>query len=105
MLHQYKKILKNHYYNQNKWNESIANNIAKKELINMTSQHWEIIYIVKIFYCQFKITPSMRMLLTFSQKKMGHKTINSRYLFKLFSENSLIKISKIAGIPKPNSCL
>ena len=87
------------------WNKYIAEKLAHKEHITMDSRHWEIIYIVRMFYQEFNITPSMRMLLSYMKKKISQEKINSRYLFTLFSHNTLNKISKIAGIPPPSSCL
>ncbi|MCW5196371.1 TusE/DsrC/DsvC family sulfur relay protein [Buchnera aphidicola (Pemphigus obesinymphae)] len=86
------------------WNKFAAEKIAQKELIKMTPKHWEIIYIIRKFYKEFSMTPSMRMFLTYI-KKIKKEKINSTYLFVLFSDNALHKISNIAGIPKPSSCL
>jgi tRNA 2-thiouridine synthesizing protein E len=71
----------------------------------MDLRHWEIIYIVRMFYQEFNMTPSMKMLLSYIKKKIRKEEINSRYLFTLFSHDTLNKISKIAGVPLPTSCL
>lgn len=107
MTHTHKK--KNNNYSNylekyQTWNKFTAEKIAQEELIKMTPKHWEIIYIIRKFYKEFSITPSMRMFLTYI-KKIEKEKINSTYLFLLFSDNALHKISKIAGIPKPTSCL
>ncbi|CAL4043736.1 Sulfurtransferase TusE [Buchnera aphidicola (Pemphigus populi)] len=107
MIHTHKKKNKHHSNNNEKyktWNKYIGEQIAKKKFIKMSPQHWEIIYIVRKFYVKFKITPSMRMLLAYIEKK-NKKKINSQYLFILFSDNAIVKISAIAGVPKPKSCL
>jgi len=107
MSYQYKTI--NHDYHKHleiykNWNQHFAENIASKELLVMTKNHWEVIYIIREFYLKFQIPPSMRMLVIYMKKKIGKKKGNSRYLFKLFSQNPINLASKIAGVPKPNTC-
>ncbi|CAL4043532.1 Sulfurtransferase TusE [Buchnera aphidicola (Tetraneura ulmi)] len=93
--------LKNYLY----WNKIIAIEIAKKESINLTINHWEIILFIRNFYLKFKITPSMKMLSKSLKLKFGNKKSNSIYLYKLFPKGAANQASKIAGIPKPNHCL
>ncbi|MBZ2279690.1 TusE/DsrC/DsvC family sulfur relay protein, partial [Buchnera aphidicola] len=87
------------------WNPEIAKEIAKKENIDLTEDHWIIIYFVRNFYLTFNITPSMRILISNIQKKIKPKTNISIYLFKLFPKGPAKQASKIAGIPKPTKCL
>lgn len=95
-----KKKLKKYIY----WNETIAQNIAKNESIDMTKDHWEVIYAIRDFYFKFNLTPSIIMLIKFLNKR-GSKKINTCYLFKLFPVGPVKQASKIAGIPEPSSCL
>ncbi|XBC40654.1 MAG: TusE/DsrC/DsvC family sulfur relay protein [Buchnera aphidicola (Nurudea yanoniella)] len=85
------------------WNKKIAKEIAKKESIKITKDHWEIIYIIRNFYLKFNITPSMRILMKLIEKKKLKK-MTSCYLFKLFPLGPNKQASKIAGIPKPFRC-
>ncbi|XBC39130.1 MAG: TusE/DsrC/DsvC family sulfur relay protein [Buchnera aphidicola (Nurudea shiraii)] len=90
--------------NKNKpWNKYIAQKIAKKESIDITKDHWEVIYTIRDFYLKFNITPSMRILMKLMEKK-NLKKMTSCYLFKLFPRGPVQQASKIAGIPKPSSC-
>ncbi|XBC44259.1 MAG: TusE/DsrC/DsvC family sulfur relay protein [Buchnera aphidicola (Schlechtendalia peitan)] len=52
------------------WNKEIAKKIAKKELINMTPDHWKVVYAIRNFYLEFNITPSMRILMKILKKKL-----------------------------------
>ncbi|MBZ2279355.1 MAG: TusE/DsrC/DsvC family sulfur relay protein [Buchnera aphidicola] len=90
---------------QNDWNPEIAKEIAKKENIFLTDDHWVIIYFVRNFYFKFNITPSMRILIQNIQKKIKQEHNISIYLFKLFPKGPAKQASKIAGIPKPIKCL
>ncbi|ALD15394.1 sulfurtransferase TusE [Buchnera aphidicola (Aphis glycines)] len=90
--------------NNQDWNIYLAEEIAKKENITLTDNHWEIIYFIRKFYFAYNIAPSMRMLINGIQKELGKK-IYSIYLFKLFPKGPAKQASKIAGIPKPSKCL
>ena len=93
------------YLKHNKnWNVYLAEEIAQKEQIILTKDHWEIIYFIREFYLKYNITPSMRMLVHGIEKKLGKK-ISSIDLFKLFPKGPAKQASKIAGIPKPSQCL
>ncbi|CAL4324252.1 TusE/DsrC/DsvC family sulfur relay protein [Buchnera aphidicola] len=95
---------KGYLLNYKNWNKKIAINIAIKESIVMTKEHWEIIFFIRTFYLKFKITPSIRLLITTINYKKKKK-INSQHLFILFPKGAAKQASKIAGIPKPTNCL
>ncbi|QCI20593.1 TusE/DsrC/DsvC family sulfur relay protein [Buchnera aphidicola (Brachycaudus cardui)] len=107
-LYKYNEIEKDKegYLKKNKdWNISLAQEIAKKENINLNSDHWKVIFFVRKFYFQFNITPSMRMIIQSIKEEIGESKSNSIYLFKLFPKGPAQQASKIAGIPKPVRCL
>ncbi|CAL4323141.1 TusE/DsrC/DsvC family sulfur relay protein [Buchnera aphidicola] len=87
-----------------KWNTEYAKKIAKIEGIKMNKNHWKIINFTRNFYIQFKIIPSIRILLTAINQNWKHK-IDSLTLINLFSTNPILKISKISGIPYPKKCI
>ncbi|QCI22298.1 TusE/DsrC/DsvC family sulfur relay protein [Buchnera aphidicola] len=87
------------------WSILIAKEIAKKENIHLSSEHWVIIMFIRKFYLQFNVTPSMRMLISSIKKEIGESNSNSIYLFTLFPKGPAEQASKIAGIPKPTKCL
>ncbi|XAJ82801.1 TusE/DsrC/DsvC family sulfur relay protein [Buchnera aphidicola (Mindarus japonicus)] len=95
---------KGYLLNYKNWNKKIAINIAVKESIVMTKKHWEIVHFIRTFYIKFKITPSIRLLITTINHKKKKK-ITSQCLFILFPKGAAKQASKIAGVPKPNNCL
>ncbi|CAL4324613.1 Sulfurtransferase TusE [Buchnera aphidicola (Eriosoma grossulariae)] len=92
-------------YNHQEWNIKIAEKIAEQESIQLTFEHWEIIYFIRNFYFKYQTTPSMRMLFKTIQNTNKEKKITSIYLYKLFPKGPAYQASKIAGIPKPYHCL
>jgi TusE/DsrC/DsvC family sulfur relay protein len=79
------------------WNREVAESIANEEGIELGEQHWAVIdYIQQSF--QNGDPLSIR-----SFGKRGPVSIKEFYA--LFPEGPLKKASRIAGIPKPVSCV
>lgn len=91
--------------NKEDWTEDIAHSIAKEEDITLTDQHWEIIHFVQNYYYKYHITPIMRILAKAIGKNLGADKGKSRYLYSLFPDAPVRQSAKIAGLPKPPSCI
>ncbi|WWO99905.1 MAG: TusE/DsrC/DsvC family sulfur relay protein [Candidatus Dasytiphilus stammeri] len=87
------------------WNERIAEKLAFEENLNLNEEHWRIIFLVRTFYLNFNMVPTIRMLVKTIAKKYGTEKGNSRYLLKLFPKGPAKQAAKLAGIPKPVKCL
>ncbi|MBR9921252.1 MAG: TusE/DsrC/DsvC family sulfur relay protein [Bacteroidetes bacterium] len=81
----------------NEWNKDVSIEIAKEEGITMTDEHWEVIAYLQDQY-RNNVPLSIRGI-----KKSG--VINIKDFYRLFPGGPLKKASKIAGIPKPVSCI
>ena len=82
----------------NQWNKDIASEIAKMEGINeMTDRHWEV-----IDYLQEQQKNNVALTI----RRVGKSGVVSIKDFYALFPNGPLKIStKIAGIPKPVSCI
>lgn len=79
------------------WNQEVGAAIAIEEGIEMTDKHWEVIdYIQEQF--KKEVALSIRSI-----KKSG--VIDIKSFYALFPKGPLKKSTKIAGIPKPKSCV
>jgi len=79
------------------WNKEIGVEIAKEEEINMTDKHWEVISYLQD-QCRKEIPLTIR--------KIGKSGVVSiKEFYQLFPDGPLKKASRIAGIPKPVSCI
>lgn len=87
------------------WSPELAECIAEKEQIALSEAHWEIIWLVREFYQEYKTSPAIRMLVKALANKFGEEKGSSRYLQKLFPDGPAKQASKIAGLPKPAKCL
>jgi tRNA 2-thiouridine synthesizing protein E len=87
------------------WTEALADQLALAESITLTSEHWEVIKLLRGFYQEFDNSPAMRALVKYCKIKLGPEKGNSAYLLSLFPGSPAKIGSKIAGLPKPDNCL
>lgn len=79
------------------WNKEIAKEIAKEEGIELSDKHFEVLEFLR------KTNESGN---TLTIRKVGKSGIvDIKGLYKLFPGGPLKISSKIAGIPKPSSCV
>ena len=79
------------------WNKEIAIELAKKEGIELTDKHWEVIDYIQEKYKNDEAL-SIRGI-----TKSG--VINIKEFYDLFPGGPLKISTLIAGIPKPKSCI
>ena len=91
--------------NLNDWDKIVAAEIAKLNNLELSDAHWEIIFFIRKYYQQFKHLPNARMFSKAIKKEFSDEKGNSRYLHKLFPQGPLKYACKVAGIPKPPTCL
>lgn len=79
------------------WNEEVAAQIAKEEEIELTEKHFELLnFLRKQHENEVDITI----------RKVGKSgVIDIKGFYTLFPKKPLKKSSRIAGIPKPTSCV
>ena len=81
----------------NQWNEEIAKEIAEEVGIELTDKHFEVLN-----YLREKTEAGEALTI----RKVGKSGITDiKGLYKLFPKGPLKFSSKIAGIPKPASCV
>ncbi len=83
--------------NPEQWNEDIAREIAQEEGIELTDKHFEVLNFLRE---QFNEGAALTI------RKLGNSGITDiKGLYQLFPGGPLKKSSRIAGIPKPASCV
>jgi len=87
------------------WSMDVANFLAKKEGINMTESHWEVVNFLREYYEEYKIAPMIRILTKAIGKKLGADKGNTKYLYELYPGGPAKQACKIAGLPKPTGCV
>jgi tRNA 2-thiouridine synthesizing protein E len=91
--------------NREDWSPQLAEAIAKQEHLILTTEHWDIIYLLREYYFEHQSTPSMRTLIQTLSKKWEPEKTKSAYINRLFPMVFFLQASKIAGLPKPSRCI
>lgn len=79
------------------WNKEIGLEIAKNEGVEMTDRHWEV-----IFWLQEQVKNEVALSIR-GIKKSG--VLDIKEFYALFPKGPLKVSTKIAGVPKPKSCI
>lgn len=80
------------------WTREVAQAIAVEEGITLTDAHWKVIDFLKKDFADAGVLASMRRI-----NKTGG--IPTKDLYDLFPDGPLKKAARIAGLPKPTSCV
>jgi len=79
------------------WDKTVAEHIAGENKIELTPRHWEVIQ-----YLQNEYKAESPL----SIRKIGKSNVvDIKEFYQLFPQGPLKTATKIAGIPKPASCL
>ncbi len=88
------------------WSEEVARTLAASEGLELSPEHWEILYFLRDYYRRFRQPPpNTRLFVKAVQIALGREKGNSAYLHRLFGQNPLRRAARIAGLPKPPHCL
>jgi tRNA 2-thiouridine synthesizing protein E len=80
------------------WTEALALAIAKREGIELTEAHWDVIRFMRAFYEERRIAPDARYVLKHLAESRG---ADRNELFRLFPYGYPKQACKIAGMRKP----
>jgi len=87
------------------WNEQVAEQLARQNGIIISPEHLEILLFIRAYYFKYQHLPNARMFAAAIRKMLGEDKASSRYLQRLFPEGPLKYACKLAGLPKPPTCL
>ena len=95
-----------YFVNPAEWNLGIAEELAKREQINLTDSHWGLIDAVREFYLTNHTHPSGNALVRWLGQHLNEKPADKRkdinqHLYELFPLGPDKQLAKLAGLPKP----
>lgn len=83
--------------NADQWSQDVAREIATEEGIELQDKHWEVLDYIREQY---------KKEVPLTIRKVGKSGIvDIKQFYALFPEGPLKKASRIAGIPRPVSCI
>ena len=80
------------------WTREVAAALAKEEGIELTATHWKVLDFIDKDFREKGVLPGMRRM-----NKIGG--VPTKDLYALFPGGPIKKAAKIAGYPKPVSCV
>lgn len=87
------------------WSEPVAEALAEAEGLDLETEHWEILHLLREFYQEFQLSPATRPLIKYTALKLGPEKGNSMHLNRLFKGTPAKLAAKLAGLPKPSNCI
>ncbi len=84
--------------NRDDWSEELAKELASQMGIELSPEHWKVLKTARAIEGESGASPGLRKI-----SKRSETPIKS--IYKLFPDGPAKLIAKIAGIPKPKSCL
>ena len=92
------------------WSEEIASAFAEAAGIELSTDHWRVLAVVRAFYGDTGVAPSMRPLVKLVRGRLGPVLGSSIALMRLFPPDTMRGgsarlVAQIAGLPVPDNCL
>ena len=87
------------------WTPAFAQAAAAAEDIELGPAHWAIIHWLREQHAGTRTTPTMRALVRATGPLLGSTESGTRLLYRLFPVAPLRQACRIAGLPKPASCI
>ena len=84
--------------NKDDWSEELANELANELGIALSEEHWKVLNAARALEIESGSSPGLRKISMRAETPI-------KAIYKLFPDGPAKLIAKIAGIPKPKSCL
>ena len=83
------------------WNEEIAAELANRENIQLTENHWDAIHFMRQYYAEHQVAPDVRHVTKHLAERLGPGSRNA--VFELFPYGYVKQACKIAGMKRPRA--
>ncbi len=83
------------------WSEELALEIARREAIPLSEDHWMVVRFVREHFEYRQSVPEARFALKAMQELLGRDKATRKYLYQLFPYGYGQQACKIAGVRKP----
>lgn len=81
------------------WSETLAEEFAGQENIQLTADHWDIIHFMRAYYDEHQVIPDVRHVTKHLAPRLGKASRNK--LFELFPYGYVKQACRIAGMKRP----
>jgi len=85
------------------WNEQVAEELARRERIDLSEEHWAVIRFMREYYERRQIAPDARHVIKHLAEVKGAGSKGRNDLFVLFPYGYVKQACKIAGMRRPRA--
>jgi tRNA 2-thiouridine synthesizing protein E len=85
------------------WNETIARQLAARESVELTDEHWRVIHFMRNYYAENGIAADARFAIRFLADELAYGRRARARLFELFPYGYVRQACKIAGMRRPRA--
>lgn len=85
------------------WDEQVAEWLAAREALELTEEHWAVLYFMRRYYEAHQIAPDARYTIQFLADEKGYGRKARNHLFKLFPYGYVQQGCKVAGMKRPRA--
>ena len=85
------------------WNEQVAEELARRERIVLSEEHWAVIRFMREYYEQHHIAPDARHVMKHLARVKGAGKAGRNDLFVLFPYGYVKQACRIAGMRRPRA--
>jgi len=82
------------------WTEQWARTVAAEENLDLTPEHWSVIYFMRAFLDQHQVAPDARFVMRHLTETSG---AGRNRLFELFPYGYVAQACKVAGMRRPRA--
>lgn len=83
------------------WSEDFARALAKEEGLELTDEHWEVIWFIRNYYFEHGVQAQVREMIKHFRQVWGPEKGNNHYLHEIFPKGGPQKQgNRLAGIRK-----
>ncbi|HKL52268.1 MAG TPA: TusE/DsrC/DsvC family sulfur relay protein [Wenzhouxiangellaceae bacterium] len=94
-----------HLINPEDWSEAVAEEMARRDNIELCRLRWWLVYFVRDHYRKYGMPPLMRVTLQAMRRDAGVEDASSKTLYRLFPEGPIREACRYGGLPRPESCI
>ncbi len=91
--------------NRADWSEELMYEMAQQMEFKLSAEHLAVINAVREYSVAYAAVPAMRGLIAFLKQQGRTDLANSITLAELFPEGAVKTAARLAGLPKPVSCV
>jgi tRNA 2-thiouridine synthesizing protein E len=85
------------------WDESIAEELARREAVPLTPLHWQVLHFMRRFHDEHQVIADARFVIRFLAEEQGLGEAARKRLFEMFPYGYVKQACKIAGMRRPRA--